>query len=33
MTSRLARRVDTGGAILTVLLLVVLYLMVFKPGF
>ncbi len=28
-----AKRVDTGGMILTVLLLVMLYLMVFKPGF
>ncbi|MET0197859.1 MAG: hypothetical protein ABW364_11555, partial [Rhodococcus fascians] len=26
-------RVDTGGMIMTVLLLVILYLMVFKPGF
>ena len=29
----LAKRVDAGGMILTVLLLVMLYLMVFKPGF
>ncbi len=28
-----AKRVDAGGMILTVLLLVMLYLMVFKPGF
>ena len=27
------QRVDTGGMIMTVLLLVILYLMVFKPGF
>ncbi len=32
-TSRRARRSDTGGQILTVMLLVMLYLMVFKPGF
>ncbi len=28
-----AKRVDTGGMILTALLLVMIYLMVFKPGF
>ena len=29
----LSRKVDTAGLILTLLLLVMLYLMVFKPGF